>query len=80
MSNIRWFMLGYGTYKLEHIIAENLVLSHRHSLIEALQLVKEIKKTVENGGVPIDEVLTMWNRAYDLYKDNSDSDDANDSM
>jgi len=75
-------MLGYGTYKLEHIIAENLVRSHRHSLIEALQLVKDIKKAVENGSVPIETVLTMWNRAYDLYKgdNHSDSDDANDSM
>ena len=82
MSNVRWFQLGYCMYKLEHIIAENISLSNRHSLLEALHIVKDIKNKVENRSVTLEEVYTLWNRAYNLYKGdkNSSDDDTNDSM
>jgi hypothetical protein len=68
MSNFKWFQLGYGIFKLEHNIAENLAISNRHSLIDALHIVKAIKAKVENKSVSIEEALALWNKAYDLYK------------
>jgi hypothetical protein len=81
MSNTSWFQLGYGTYKLEHFIAENLAVSDRHSLHEALHIVKDIKNKVENRSITLQEGFTLWNKAFDLSKVvlNSD-DDSNDSM
>lgn len=74
MSNFRWFQLGYGIFKLEQNIAENLAISNRYSLIEALRIVKNIKAKVENRSVTIEEAFTLWNRAYNLYKEDIESD------
>jgi hypothetical protein len=72
MSNFKWFQLGYGIFKLENNITENLAISNRHSLIDALRIVKTIKAKVENKSISIEEAFALWNKAYDLYKGEND--------
>ena len=87
MSDVRWFQLGYSTHKLQHIINETIALSNEPvepSALEALQILRNLKHQVEFTGNNLMEVLTSWNKAYDLFtkkaSDSSDNDDSNDSM
>ena len=81
MSNSNWFQLGDGTNKLEDFIADKIAVSDRHSLHEALHIVKDIKNKVENMSITLLEAIALWNKAFDLSKLVLNSDDeSNDSM